>query len=278
MNCARCTQEMIAADLEVKCKPDGALFRYCTLCKSDNWIKCYKCVKSAVGTVIDGDKKEFVCEFHEREDVRLRTGPHGIERHVLPHLTEALSDVPSHVVPAEFVGKRVDGIDTCVPKCLVVECKEPAWGTPSTTKGLCLDHQVDVAREPFTVEINPPVDVMLKCVLCNEEWNSTKLKSCPKCFDERRTIQANESVVDSALDLANYAIFTAMFEHGECDFTDDEDFFKHYRDTLDTLTMIVRERRAKYGPGNLVIHGAKGTVVRASDKVSRLNNFYFKKS
>ena len=237
MNCARCTQEMIAADLEVKCKPDGALFRYCTLCKSDNWIKCYKCIKSAVGTVIDGDKKEFVCEFHERDDVKLRTGPHGIERVVTreplyPALDEALSSVPSHVAPT-------------------------------------------------------PVCVMLKCVLCNEEWNSTKLKSCPKCFseeeevtrapDERRTIQPNESVVDSALDLANYAIFTAMFEHGECDFTDDEDFFKCYHDTLDTLTTIVRERRKKYGPGNLVIHGAKGTVVRASDKVSRLNNFYFKK-
>lgn len=173
ITCNRCQQEMVT-NSNVHAKPDGKLYRFCVLCKSDNYLSCYKC-PSGYATVIvtDGGKTEYACAHH-------------------------------------------------------------AVGAESTTR-------VESVEEGFVP-------------------------------------QPNETVIDSALDLANYAIFTAMFEHGECDFTDDEDFFAHFDDALVALRNIVVERRKKYGPGNLVIHGARGTVVRASDKVSRLNNFYFKTS
>lgn len=86
--------------------------------------------------------------------------------------------------------------------------------------------------------------------------------------------QANESVADSFVDALNYAAFGFMFTQG-ADFTDDVAFFKAWEEAVEVARKVVRERRAKYGPGNLLIHRELGVVVRLSDKISRLNHFFF---
>lgn len=109
---------------------------------------------------------------------------------------------------------------------------------------------------------------------CHLDLRSYELKQLCQQHSAPPSIQANESVGDSFLDLANYAIFGYMFFE-RADFSNDAAFFHAYKQVLQVLLEVTQDRRKKYGPGNLLIHRERGLVVRLADKLSRLTHHYF---
>jgi hypothetical protein len=100
------------------------------------------------------------------------------------------------------------------------------------------------------------------------------LHPCPRHYEKQLQLQANESVGDSWLDLANYAIFGWMFCFN-VDFSNDKTFFEGYETALEALRQVTQDRRKKYGAGNLLVHRERGLIVRIADKLSRLTHHFF---